>query len=164
MTQNQAGRTQGSFGGVGWLDLSSYSISSGTLKVQLTNSAALNYVDADGVLIVKEGAKRSVVVPPAPSSQPGAGSSLGLVAINLGTPTTTTNGTPAGASVSINGVSQAASLERRLLQKLTSTNQSAPAPAAIDTLIGLGLSTTKKSSSGDLITDLAKSLLGGNNS
>ncbi len=133
-------------------------------KVQLTNSAALNYVDADGVLIVKEGAKGSVVVPPAPSSQPAAGSSLRLAAINLGTPTTTTNGTPAGPSISINGVSQAASLNVIYSGNSTSTNQSAPAPTAIDTLIGLGLSTTKKSSSGDLITDLAKSLLGGNNS
>ena len=46
------GFTQGSYGGVGWVELGTFSITSGTLEVVLTNSAIGNFVDADGVLLV----------------------------------------------------------------------------------------------------------------
>jgi Legume lectin domain/SdrD B-like domain/Bacterial pre-peptidase C-terminal domain/Bacterial Ig-like domain len=49
------GLTQGSYGGVGWLELGTYSISSGQLKIVLDNSANGNFVDADGFLIVAHG-------------------------------------------------------------------------------------------------------------
>ena len=52
MTQAQGGRNEGSYGGVGWLELGTYSISSGTLNVVLGNNASGNFVDADGVLII----------------------------------------------------------------------------------------------------------------
>jgi protocatechuate 3,4-dioxygenase beta subunit len=55
-TQGAGPRAQGSFGGVGWLGLGTFSISSGELVVVLGNKAVGNFVDADGVLIVKEGA------------------------------------------------------------------------------------------------------------
>ena len=52
VTQAQGGRNEGSYGGVGWVELGTYSISSGTLNVVLGNNASGNFVDADGVLIV----------------------------------------------------------------------------------------------------------------
>ena len=55
VTQSQGGRAQGSYGGVGWLELGTFSISSGELKVVLTNSANGNFVDADGILIIAHG-------------------------------------------------------------------------------------------------------------
>ena len=55
VTRGQGGRAQGSYGGVGWLQLGSYSISSGTLEVVLGNRASNSFVDADGLLIVQEG-------------------------------------------------------------------------------------------------------------
>jgi protocatechuate 3,4-dioxygenase beta subunit len=53
VTQGQGGRAQGSYGGVGWIELGSFSISSGEIKVVLNNLASGNFVGADGVLIVK---------------------------------------------------------------------------------------------------------------
>ncbi len=54
VTQSQGGLTQGSYGGVGWLELGTYAISSGTLEVMLSNAANGNYVDANGILIVPD--------------------------------------------------------------------------------------------------------------
>jgi protocatechuate 3,4-dioxygenase beta subunit/methionine-rich copper-binding protein CopC len=64
VTQAQGvGRAQGSFGGVGWLGLGTFSISSGELVVVLGNNATGSKVDADGVLIVPH-----VETPGTPSS------------------------------------------------------------------------------------------------
>ena len=53
VTKPQAGRTAGSYGGVGWIKLgTNFTIQSGTLNVVLNNRAGLNDVDADGVLLV----------------------------------------------------------------------------------------------------------------
>ena len=48
------GLTQGSYGGVGWLELGTYHISSGQLKVTLDNNTTGSFVDANGVLYVAE--------------------------------------------------------------------------------------------------------------
>jgi hypothetical protein len=53
VTQTQ-GLAQGSYGGVGWVDLGKYSITAGTLEVLLTYLAPARFVDADGVLIVPD--------------------------------------------------------------------------------------------------------------
>ncbi len=53
VTQTQ-GLAQGSYGGVGWVDLGKYSITAGTLEVLLTYLAPARSVDADGVLIVPD--------------------------------------------------------------------------------------------------------------
>ena len=55
VTQAQGGRAGGSYGGVGWLELGSYAVTSGTLKVLLSNTGNNNFVDADGVLLVPVG-------------------------------------------------------------------------------------------------------------
>ena len=66
------GFTQGSYGGVGWVELGTFSISSGTLAVLLSNSATGNFVDADGVLLVPVSAPVLVIgggSAPAPSGE-----------------------------------------------------------------------------------------------
>ena len=52
VTQSQGGLTQGSYGGVGWLDLGTVSVKSGVFSAVLSNLATGNFVDADGVLLV----------------------------------------------------------------------------------------------------------------
>jgi hypothetical protein len=56
VTEAQGGRNEGSYGGVGWVELGTYLISSGKLNVILGNNASGNSVDADGVLIVAHAA------------------------------------------------------------------------------------------------------------
>ena len=49
VTQSQGGLDQGSYGGVGWLELGAFTISStATSQVVLSNLATGNFVDADG--------------------------------------------------------------------------------------------------------------------
>jgi methionine-rich copper-binding protein CopC len=68
VTQAQGGLTQGGYGSVGWLELGTYSISSGTLEVLLSNLATGgNTVDADAALIIAHGAMHSL---PSAASQP----------------------------------------------------------------------------------------------
>ena len=53
VTMAQGGRAQGSYGGVGWLELGTYSLTGTELKVVLSNLTSTgSYVDADGVLLV----------------------------------------------------------------------------------------------------------------
>jgi hypothetical protein len=117
--------SQGSFGGVGWFYLGTFSLKSGTLKVVLSNLANNNAVDADGVLIVGH-------VPP-PQVQLGGRSSLVAGPVNngtiaaldttasragLGSPTSSGSGQPitaagkstpsAASTVSITGISPSA--------------------------------------------------------
>jgi hypothetical protein len=82
VTQAHAGFTEGSYGGVGWLQLGVYTISSGELKVVLGNHANGGFVDADGVLIIKHGAGPGNVVTGGGSGGGAAGSpSLGQTII-----------------------------------------------------------------------------------
>ena len=94
VTQSQGGRSQGSYGGVGWLELG-FAISSGELKVVLSNLAAGNYVDADGVLIISHGATPHVI------TAKSTGTSIGTVP-PAGTSTTQKTST---TTVSIKSVS-----------------------------------------------------------
>ena len=52
VTQPQGSRAQGSYGGVGWVQLGSFTINTGEILVKLNNVASNNFVAADGVLIV----------------------------------------------------------------------------------------------------------------
>ena len=115
VTQSQGGLNQGSYGGVGWLQLGSYSISSGTLDVMLSNKASGHFVDANGILIVPQGAG----IVKSPISVPITSVPLGLtVTPTVGattqskTPSTTASATP--ATVVINGVSGAECRSRGL--------------------------------------------------
>ena len=60
VTQSQGGLDQGSYGGVGWLELGVNNITSGQLEVLLSNRASGNHVDADAVMIVPEGGPADV--------------------------------------------------------------------------------------------------------
>jgi hypothetical protein len=68
----QGTQTQGSFGGVGWLSAGTFTISHGELKVVLNNNATENWVDADGVLIIRHGG--SPIKGPSPAGASGNGS------------------------------------------------------------------------------------------
>ena len=52
VTQSQGGLAQGSYGGVGWLELGVFTSSDGNLEVLLNNLTNQNFIDADGVLLV----------------------------------------------------------------------------------------------------------------
>ncbi len=56
VTMAQGGRAQGSYDGVGWLELGTYAITGTELKVVLSNLASGSLVDADGVLLVSHSA------------------------------------------------------------------------------------------------------------
>jgi hypothetical protein len=85
VTQAHAGMSQGSYGGVGWLELGTYSIGSGTLAVLLSNATSGSFVDADGVLIVPTEA-------PAVIASPGKGPATNL-AIGIASPLTDVSST-----------------------------------------------------------------------
>jgi hypothetical protein len=55
VTQSQGGLAQGSYGGVGWLNLGQFTSTDGNLEVLLTNLATGKDVDADGALLVPVG-------------------------------------------------------------------------------------------------------------
>ncbi len=99
VTQSHGCLSQGSYGGVGWLDLGTFSIASGTLKVLLTNQANGNAVDADGVLIVWDGAAPHSAVANQSLATAGTNSNGTVAALD-----TTTTGVPAGPlAASTNG-------------------------------------------------------------
>jgi protocatechuate 3,4-dioxygenase beta subunit/glutamine cyclotransferase len=134
VTQSQGGRAQGSYGGVGWLELGTYAISSGTLEVLLSNKAAGNYVDADGVLIVPDGALPKVVVgnPPPPSGGTTGGVSIGA------NPTGNTGDrqTNSAPSVSISGVTQPGSVNVVYSAPPAQGNSTTSSASAVDLVLG----------------------------
>ena len=165
VTQAQGGRAQGGYGGVGWLELSSYAIASGTLQVQLGNLASNNFVDADGVLIDQEDAAPSVASSIATSAPNAASSSqiafdpfnlVDSAAIKLGSEATgqaearTIN--PDGASVPSPLVVMYHRGERPTVMQSS--------PTAIDAILGTVIDADRSRSS-DLFTTLAQTLLTG---
>jgi protocatechuate 3,4-dioxygenase beta subunit len=83
VTQSHVGRHQESYGGVGWLELGTFSISN-ELKVVLGNKAKNQDVDADGVLIIKHSGispalgQSVLYIEPNTDSSPSAGTSIEL--------------------------------------------------------------------------------------
>jgi hypothetical protein len=76
VTQNQGGYSQGGYGGVGWLEVGLFPISSGTLTVELTNlTRGGRYVDANGALIIRKGSIEAVPV----TSQPKSADAIGVL-------------------------------------------------------------------------------------
>jgi protocatechuate 3,4-dioxygenase beta subunit len=151
VTQSQGGLTQGSYGGVGWLELGTFTISSGTLEVQLTNSAIGGYVDADGAMIID---------PPAPSSigSPHQGASTSA-ALGMGTvPTTQTTSKSStstssfngpATTVAVNGVTAAGAVHVVYNQGATASNSTSPA-----SLIDAALSQVEKASNNQVVSQL----------
>jgi hypothetical protein len=99
VTQTQGGLIPGSYGGVGWLDLGTFSISSGTLEVLLSNATTTGkYVDADGVLIIAD----SVATHSVGGGQ-GVVSTGGNTGAAIGTLDTGTTGVPNGSKTAAIG-------------------------------------------------------------
>jgi hypothetical protein len=123
VTQSQGGRAQGSYGGVGWLELGTFTISSGELKVVLSDVTSGNYVDADGVLIISHGAGPSVV------TANSTGTSMGTVPPADTNPIQKSNTT----TVSIKNVSpSSSSVSVTYSQNAPAQAVSSPAPVVID--------------------------------
>jgi hypothetical protein len=128
VTQNQGGLAQGSYGGVGWLELGAYMINSGTLEVLLSNKAPGNHVDADGVLIVRIGGPATA---PATTTAPAA--AIGTTDASAA-PTVTIAPTPAPAAAA----------------PTVSLGVSTP-PAAVHVVYNQGASSSSTPSNGALI-------------
>jgi methionine-rich copper-binding protein CopC/protocatechuate 3,4-dioxygenase beta subunit len=153
VTQAQGGRAEGSYGGVGWVELGTYGTTTGNLQVVLANLASGNFVDADGVLIIAHTAP-SHAPAPATAATSTAGVPVGTVdmkGINL------INGTGGPKTVTLKGVS--APIDLSVSYNGTSTvNQGAS--TLVDSVIGLGINDSKSGSS-DVIGSLAQDLLTG---
>jgi len=165
VTQAQGGRTQGSYGGVGWLELGTYSISSGTLNVVLGNNASGNSVDADGVLIVAHAA------PVAPhsaqlSTDGAAGAPIGTLdqtqpVTGPSTKKGSSNGTTSASTVAISGVTQANPVTVVYSQApAQSSNQTTP-PSMVDLALSQNGNGSTQNGNADVIASLAADLLAG---
>jgi protocatechuate 3,4-dioxygenase beta subunit len=104
VTQSQAPRAAGSYGGVGWLELGTFVINSGEIKVVLNIPPhVFMAVDADGVLIIAHGGN-------APVRSPAVGSSSGTIAIGSAgivsptQPSTGTDGRTAAPTIALDGI------------------------------------------------------------
>jgi hypothetical protein len=132
VTQSQ-GLTQGSYGGVGWVELGDYQISSSAnIVVQLNNKTPNgNYVDANGALIIYEAPLVVRASSPATSNSPKTVSVAALTG-NTVSPSETTSGTSHSGTptVSISGVI---------------------APSAVHVIYNQGSQTTSTQSSGSLV-------------
>ena len=132
VTQSQGGRNMGSYGGVGWLELGIYAPVSGLLNISLTNLASGNDVDADGVLLVADGALPHVIIAGNTPSGKILGGSFGTLQ-GANASTTQATRTPA---ISINTVTKPGSVA-------VTYNQMLPAQAAsssTSSIIGLAVS------------------------
>jgi hypothetical protein len=150
------GFTQGSYGGVGWVELGTFSISSGTLEVLLSNSATGNFVDADGVLLVPVSAPAMVIGAGAAQSGSNLNTSIGTVPpVDTGGLSTSTDRTGTATSgaptVSVGGVTNPIVVN-------VVYNQNLPAQVTPTSIVDLILGVNGTSTDGpsnDLIASLA---------
>ncbi len=166
VTEAQGGRAEGSYGGVGWVALGTYSISSGTLTVVLGNNASGNSLDADGVLIVPH----AQVVPPHPiqlATDGAAGAPIGTLDLTQPASGTSTKkgsstGTTTAATVAISGVTQASPVTVVYSQAPAQSNEST-SPSMVDLALSQNGNGNGSSQNGnaDVITSLALGLLSG---
>ena len=130
VTQSQGGLTQGSYGGVGWLELGSYVINTGTLKVELTNlTSSGRFVDADAALIILD----------SPSARPAITNptmAIGVVPETTTTPSPTKSTATKAPTISISGVSTASAIRVLYNQGLQSTGTQSPA-SLVDEVLGI---------------------------
>ena len=172
VTQAQGGRTEGSYGGVGWLELNaSISISSGTLKVVLGNNASGNFVDADGVLIVSHGAGSPQGAPPAPASSRLAPARCRSARSTQPSPSSgpstkkgSGNGTTTAATIAISGVTQASPVTVVYSQAPAQSNSTSPSMVDMALSQNGNGSTSTQNGNADVITSLALDLLSGKKS
>ena len=151
------GVAQGSYGGVGWVELGAYSISSGKLEVSLSNSATGNFVDADGVLIIPvTGPTVRLAKGPAPA---GGNADVLIGTAPSVTPVTTNKTTSTGmtgtAPIALAGVTQPIAISVIYDKNLPAQKQ----PTSIVDLILGQNGTSGKTASDDLVTSLASDVV-----
>jgi hypothetical protein len=156
VTSTAQPKNQGNYGGGGWLELGTFTISSGELKVVLSNMASQTFVDADGVLIVADPPGPAIAQPGAPASA--APVSLGVAPAPAGplaqsqpSATATQTGAP---SVSLKSVSQPAAL-RVVYNQGAPPTSGQPSGGLIDAALA-DVASGSKPLSADLIASVAK--------
>jgi len=166
VTQAHGGRNEGSYGGVGWVELGTYTISSGTLNVVLGNNASGNSVDADGVLIVAH-AQVVTLHSDQVSTDRAAGAPIGTLDVTqpVSGPSTkkgSSNGTATAPTVAISGVTQTSPVTVVYTQAPAQSNPTT-SPSMVDLALsqnGNGNGSTQNDNP-DVITSLAVGLLSG---
>jgi hypothetical protein len=149
----------GVYGGVGWLELGTFEIRTGTLNVGLQNLANGSDVEADGVLIVLQKPFDLTTHLSTNGPDTSGGVSIGTLDNATSTSASTVGNTSGDSqSVALPGVSQSVSLSVQYSQGPDPAPAQA-APAASSTITGLSSDT---SVNGDAITELAQALLSGN--
>ena len=157
VTSARQSQPQGIYGGVGWLDLGTFTIKSGTLNVQLPNLASGDDVEADGVLLVRQSKFDLTAQPTGNGSDSSGGSSIGTLENSTSTSGSTTLASSGGnsPSVTLPGVSQPVNLSVQYDQS--------PDPAVTGSapLASSAMSSPDTSSSTalDTISELAQALL-----
>jgi hypothetical protein len=171
VTDTSHPQSQGSYGGVGWLELGSFVINNGEVKVVLNNLASGNFVDADGVLIVDHGGGKPVGLGPAPIIDSTTVSSTKLpigtldvsqVTGGSNTKNGSANGTGNPLKIAISGVTQAPAIN--VVYSEAPTQGGTTTVGILDTALSqTGNGSTDKNGTSDVITSLAKDLLSGKN-
>jgi parallel beta-helix repeat protein len=154
VTMAQGGRAQGSYDGVGWLKLGTYSITGTELKVVLSNFASGSFVNADGVLLVRHGG--------ATRSQPSRSSTSSASDLAIGVVDPNPTSTLASISktrkntartVVLSTVSESAPIQV-LYNAGSQPAVKQPSADAIDAIFGLGMSRGNFSGSNYLVKAL----------
>jgi protocatechuate 3,4-dioxygenase beta subunit len=107
VTQAHGAMAQGSYGGWGWLELGTFTITSGDLKVVLTNQANNSNVIANGVLIIDPPANQNVTTNALASGANAMGAlDLSQIAGGNNSSNSSNNNSRSNPTVVISGVTQ----------------------------------------------------------
>jgi hypothetical protein len=117
---------------------------------QATATASGNFVDADGVLDISHGGGQPVPMSPTASASTSSATAIATLDTRAfsGKPTVTLSGVSSPTPVSV------------IYDSSTQPVVNQSSPTAVDTILGLGLSS--QSGSNDVVTTLARALLSGN--
>ena len=161
VTQSQGGRAQGSYGGVGWLELGTFSITSGTLEVVLSNLASGYFVDADGVLIVPHAnpaASMLVTQAPGGNTNPPIGTADFSQVLGANNSSKSSNsGQTTTPTVAISGVTQPVALN--VVYGANPPAQASPTtPSIVDAILSQN-GTSSNNGSSDALSSLAEDVV-----
>jgi hypothetical protein len=167
VTQAQGGRAEGSYGGVGWVELNAtVQFSSGILEVVLGNNASGNFVDADGVLIVNHGIGRPQGASPASATSNISASPESIGTLDATQPVSGTstnkgsgNGSTTAATIAISGVTQASPVN--VVYTQAPAQSGSTSPGMVDMALSQNGNGSTQNDNADVITSLALDLLSG---
>jgi protocatechuate 3,4-dioxygenase beta subunit len=153
------GLTQGSYGGVGWVELGTYSISTGTLKVSLSNAATGNFVDADGALIIPVAAPAVLLAkglaPAGGNPEVLIGTVPPVTTVGLTSTKSTSAGKTGASPIALAGVTQPIAISVIYDKNLPAPQQST---SVVDLILGQN-GTSSKETSDALVTSLASDVV-----